>query len=134
MGVGGFTCLNGSIFLLSFHQCIFYLFKVYCFLRNLIFILLFVVQEASKRLIDYISFRIPDDSFSNLTNCIGMARGLMHDLGSIEKGFTSLEAVLLCIPGGYHCVDLSLYKVSIKKFPILMLLCFLNRVILTHRC
>ncbi|KAM7530711.1 hypothetical protein LguiB_034121 [Lonicera macranthoides] len=70
-------------------------------------------QACPKRLVDYVSFRIPDDSFSNLTNCIGMARGLIRDLGSTDKGYnTSLEAVLLCIPYGYHCADLSLYKES----------------------
>lgn len=36
----------------------------------------------------------------------------MHDLDNLEKGYTSLEAVLLCVPDGYHCVDLSLYKES----------------------
>lgn len=36
----------------------------------------------------------------------------MHDLRNGEKGYNSLEAVLLCIPDGYHCVDLSLYKVN----------------------
>lgn len=36
----------------------------------------------------------------------------MHDLSTVKKGYTSLEAVLLSIPDGYHFVDLSLYKVK----------------------
>ncbi|KAK2977122.1 hypothetical protein RJ640_017646 [Escallonia rubra] len=62
--------------------------------------------------IDYVAFRIPDDSFSNFANCIGIVRGFMHQVDSLKKGYTTLEAVLLCVPDGYHCVDLSLYKES----------------------
>lgn len=36
----------------------------------------------------------------------------MHDMSSKKRGHTSLEAVLLSVPAGYHCVDLSLYKVG----------------------
>ncbi|KAK9267431.1 hypothetical protein L1049_009857 [Liquidambar formosana] len=68
-------------------------------------------QAHQHRFIDYISFRIPDES-SDISNCIGIARGFMDDLSSVKKGYTSLEAVLLCVPDGYHCVDLSLYKES----------------------
>jgi anaphase-promoting complex subunit 4 len=32
----------------------------------------------------------------------------MNDLINVKKGYASLEAVLLCVPAGYHCVDLSL--------------------------
>lgn len=70
------------------------------------------VASSHDNLVDYISFRIPDESFSDISNCIGILRGLMHDLRNGEKGCNSLEAVLLCIPDGYHCVDLSLYKES----------------------
>lgn len=63
-------------------------------------------------LLDYISFQIPDDSFSGVSNCIGIVRGFMHDSISVKRGYTSLEAVLLCVPGGYCCADLSLYKVK----------------------
>ncbi|PPS00721.1 hypothetical protein GOBAR_AA19941 [Gossypium barbadense] len=61
--------------------------------------------------IDYISFQIPGDSSSNIANCIGISRRFMHSLSnsSIEES-ASLEAVLLSVPDGYHCVDLSLYK------------------------
>ncbi|CAL5443160.1 unnamed protein product [Camellia sinensis] len=65
-----------------------------------------------QRLVDYISFRIPEDSFSNIRNCIGIARGFMHDFSSVKKGNASLEAVLLSVLDGYHCVDLCLYKES----------------------
>lgn len=63
------------------------------------------------RLVDYIAFRVPDEFSSDIPSSIGIARGFMHDSSCIEKGNTSLEAVLLCIPQGFHCVDLSLYKV-----------------------
>ncbi|KAL7229393.1 hypothetical protein ACSBR2_007991 [Camellia fascicularis] len=69
-------------------------------------------KTHEQRLVDYISFRIPEDSFSNIRNCIGIARGFMHDLSSVKKGNASLEAVLLSVPDGYHCVDLCLYKES----------------------
>lgn len=36
----------------------------------------------------------------------------MHDSSSVNKRYTSLEAVLLGVPAGYYCVDLSLYKVE----------------------
>ncbi|CAL5324651.1 unnamed protein product [Camellia sinensis] len=60
-------------------------------------------RTHEQRLVDYISFRIPEDSFSNIRNCIGIARGFMHDLNSVKKGNASLEAVLLSVPDGYHC-------------------------------
>ncbi|KAL7258558.1 hypothetical protein ACSBR1_004645 [Camellia fascicularis] len=69
-------------------------------------------KTHEQRLVDYISFRIPEDSFSNIRNCIGIARGFMHDLSSVKKGNASLEAVLLSVPDGYHCMDLCLYKES----------------------
>ncbi|KAJ9690302.1 hypothetical protein PVL29_012784 [Vitis rotundifolia] len=69
-------------------------------------------QTCQHRFIDYIAFKVPDESFSDVANCIGIARGFMHDSSSVKKGYTSLEAVLLSVPDGYHCVDLSLYKES----------------------
>ncbi|KAF3451562.1 hypothetical protein FNV43_RR07657 [Rhamnella rubrinervis] len=68
-------------------------------------------QTCQRRLIDYISFQIPDESFSSITNCIGIVRGFTHDW-TAKKGYTSLEAALLSLPDGYQCVDLSLYKES----------------------
>lgn len=67
--------------------------------------------------LDYICFHIPDDSFSGIANCIGIVRGFMHDSSSVKRGYTSLEAVLLGIPVGYYCVDLSLYKVDNLYLP-----------------
>ncbi|PPD67345.1 hypothetical protein GOBAR_DD35774 [Gossypium barbadense] len=68
-------------------------------------------QTHEHGFIDYISFQIPGDSSSNIANCIGISRRFMHSLSnsSIEES-ASLEAVLLSVPDGYHCVDLSLYK------------------------
>ncbi|KAM3701765.1 hypothetical protein ACB098_05G198900 [Castanea mollissima] len=69
-------------------------------------------QTSQNSFIDYISFQIPEESFPEIANCIGIARGFMNDLISVKKGYSSLEAVLLGVPDGYHCVDLSLYKES----------------------
>lgn len=69
-------------------------------------------QNHEQKLIDYVSFRIPDESFSNTKNCIGIIRGFMHESSSVKNGNTSLEAVLLSVPEGYQCVDLCLYKES----------------------
>ncbi|KAL3519652.1 hypothetical protein ACH5RR_017801 [Cinchona calisaya] len=63
-----------------------------------------------QRMTGYLLFKIPDESFSDVSNCIGIARGLTHDFGNSEKGQISLEAVLISVPNGYNCVDLSLYK------------------------
>ncbi|KAG6423682.1 hypothetical protein SASPL_114084 [Salvia splendens] len=63
-----------------------------------------------QRLTDYTSFMVPDETFPNITNCIGVARGLINDTDNLKTGLNSLEVALLCIPDGYHCVDLSQYK------------------------
>ncbi|EEF37696.1 Anaphase-promoting complex subunit, putative [Ricinus communis] len=71
-----------------------------------------VHQTYEQSLVDYICFQVPKEPSSNISNHIGIMRGFMHDLSNIRKGYTSLEAVLLSIPAGYNCVDLSLYKDS----------------------
>ncbi|XP_076927308.1 anaphase-promoting complex subunit 4-like [Bidens hawaiensis] len=58
-------------------------------------------HERKQNFVDYISFILPDESSSDLANCIVVTRCLMNN---------DLEAVLLCVPDGYCCVDLSLYK------------------------
>ncbi|XP_031391478.1 anaphase-promoting complex subunit 4 isoform X1 [Punica granatum] len=68
-------------------------------------------ESERNLLIDYISFQIPDESL-DIGNCIVILRGLMNAPGSRSRGENSLEAILLCIPDGYYCVDLSLYKES----------------------
>ncbi|KAE8732491.1 Anaphase-promoting complex subunit 4 [Hibiscus syriacus] len=67
-------------------------------------------QTPEHGFIDYISFQIPGDSSSNIANCIGISRGFMHSLSNRIEESASLEAILLSVPDGYHCVDLSLYK------------------------
>ncbi|KAL4388460.1 hypothetical protein GQ457_09G001980 [Hibiscus cannabinus] len=67
-------------------------------------------KDASTGFIGYISFQIPGDSSSNIANCIGISRGFMHSLSNRIDESSSLEAILLSVPDGYHCVDLSLYK------------------------
>ncbi|CAH9112273.1 unnamed protein product [Cuscuta epithymum] len=67
-------------------------------------------ETSQHRLIDYISFRVPDSSNSSISNCVGIVRGAILDMGDSDNVHASLEASFLCIPDGYHCVDLSLYK------------------------
>ncbi|XP_054802948.1 anaphase-promoting complex subunit 4 isoform X2 [Prosopis cineraria] len=67
-------------------------------------------QTCQHQFIDYISFKVPDESFTDIENCICIVRGFMHDLECLKKGYNSLEAMLLCVPSDYQCVDLSLYK------------------------
>ncbi|GMN50906.1 hypothetical protein TIFTF001_020066 [Ficus carica] len=69
-------------------------------------------QTSQGRFVDYISFQVPDDSFSNISNCIAIVRNFTHDSIYIKNGYTSSQALLLRVPDGYHCVDLSLYKES----------------------
>ncbi|GAA0164098.1 hypothetical protein LIER_19814 [Lithospermum erythrorhizon] len=56
-----------------------------------------------------ITVRVPEDSFPSIPNCILIARRLLFDLNNAEND-PSIEAALLRLPDGYHCVDLSLYK------------------------
>ncbi|KAK7362944.1 hypothetical protein VNO77_05069 [Canavalia gladiata] len=69
-------------------------------------------STCQNQFIDYISFQVPDECFSDIVNCICIVRGFMHDSYFLKKGYSSLEAVLLCVPADYQCVDLSLYKDS----------------------
>ncbi|XP_056171888.1 anaphase-promoting complex subunit 4-like isoform X1 [Syzygium oleosum] len=70
---------------------------------------------------DYISFQIPDESFVDVTNCLAVVRGLSNDSTNVKQG-RPLEAILLCIPPAYCCVDLALYK----EHQIVMLLNKMN--------
>lgn len=56
--------------------------------------------KEEESFVDYVSFRLPNEASLELANCIVVTRCLMNEL----------EAVLLCVPDGYQCVDLSLYK------------------------
>ncbi|XP_011001129.1 PREDICTED: anaphase-promoting complex subunit 4 [Populus euphratica] len=69
-------------------------------------------QTCQHSFVDHVCFQVPDEPFSDIANCIGVMRGFTHDLNSSKNGCTSLEAVLLYVPAGYECVDLSLYKDS----------------------
>ncbi|KAK7319609.1 hypothetical protein RJT34_04332 [Clitoria ternatea] len=70
-------------------------------------------HPGQSQFIDYISFQVPDECFSDIENCICIVRGFMHDSLCLKKGYRgSLEAVLLCVPVDYQCVDLSLYMDS----------------------
>lgn len=66
---------------------------------------------------DYISFQVPDEAFPDIQNCIGIAKGFKQNSNNQTNDYTSLEAVLLSVPSGYHCVDLSLYKVNTHSLP-----------------
>ncbi|PIA28643.1 hypothetical protein AQUCO_06800069v1 [Aquilegia coerulea] len=67
-------------------------------------------QLSPQWLVDYICFRIPSESFPDMPNSIGIARGFVRNISNAGKDYSSIEAVLLSVPEGYHCVDLSLYK------------------------
>ncbi|XP_073122681.1 anaphase-promoting complex subunit 4 isoform X2 [Henckelia pumila] len=67
-------------------------------------------RTAHQSLTDYTSFIIPDGTFPNITNCIGICRGIVHDLDNVKDHRTSLEAALLRAPDGYDCADISLYR------------------------
>ncbi|XP_071930420.1 anaphase-promoting complex subunit 4 isoform X1 [Coffea arabica] len=67
-------------------------------------------DTCGQRMTGYMLFKIPDESFSDISNCIGIARGLIHDFGNSAMGQLPLEAALFSVPNGYTCVDLSLYK------------------------
>ncbi|XP_020541301.1 anaphase-promoting complex subunit 4 isoform X2 [Jatropha curcas] len=67
-------------------------------------------QTCQHDLIDYICFQVPNEPSSDISNCIGIMRGFTNDPSSLKESYTSLEAILLSIPAGYDCVDLSLYK------------------------
>ncbi|KAL5699236.1 Anaphase-promoting complex subunit 4 [Ranunculus cassubicifolius] len=64
-------------------------------------------EPPHQQLKDYICFRMPDESSLDMSNCIGIARGFVCN-STNDNG--SMEAVLLTVPEGYHCVDLCLYK------------------------
>lgn len=65
---------------------------------------------SQHNLVDYICFKIPDESL-DMVNCFCILRGFANDSSrSFQKRSSSMEAVLLCIPEGYDCVDLYLYK------------------------
>lgn len=96
-------------------------FLLYIWLAALILTVSSLLQDASQAVsshqtcqhsfVDYVCFQVPDEPFSDIANCIGVIRGFTHDLSSSKNGYTSMEAVLLYVPAGYECVDLSLYKV-----------------------
>ncbi|XP_073027137.1 anaphase-promoting complex subunit 4 [Primulina eburnea] len=68
-------------------------------------------HRTVQSLTDYTSFIIPDGTIPNIKNCIGVCRGIMHDLDNIKDlHHTSLEAALLRAPDGYDCADISLYR------------------------
>ncbi|KZV51983.1 hypothetical protein F511_08593 [Dorcoceras hygrometricum] len=67
-------------------------------------------RNVHTSLTDYMSFIIPDGTFPNITNCIGICRGIMHDLDILKDNHTPLEAALLRAPDGYGCADISLYR------------------------
>ncbi|XP_047166127.1 anaphase-promoting complex subunit 4 isoform X1 [Vigna umbellata] len=69
-------------------------------------------QTGQNQFIDYVSFQVPDECFSDIINCLCIVRGFMHDSHCLKKGCSTLEAVLLHVPVDYQCVDLSLYKDS----------------------
>ncbi|XP_068652072.1 anaphase-promoting complex subunit 4 [Aristolochia californica] len=68
--------------------------------------------HISQKIQDYVCFKIPEDSVSDLPSTVGIVRGFAHDYACKNEGHTFSEAALLHIPAGFQCVDLSLYKES----------------------
>ncbi|GER57032.1 anaphase-promoting complex subunit 4 [Striga asiatica] len=67
-------------------------------------------EIPNQGLIDYTCFMVPNETFPNISNCIGIARGLISNLDNFKSGHSSLEIAVLHVPDDYNCVDLSLYK------------------------
>lgn len=63
---------------------------------------------------DYICFKIPDDSM-DMINSIGIIKRFSSHSGTNEEGVSSLQAIVLRVPSGYECIDLSPYKVVIQS-------------------
>lgn len=60
-------------------------------------------QTTSGNLVDYICFKIPDETL-DVVNYICIVKAFAYDSSN------SLKAAVLCIPEGYRCEDMSLYK------------------------
>ncbi|KAL9686111.1 hypothetical protein QQ045_023566 [Rhodiola kirilowii] len=67
-------------------------------------------QSVRDGCIDYISFRLPDESLPDMSNCVGLLRGIVDSSADRRTGYSSLESLLLKIPDNYELVDLSSYK------------------------
>ncbi|CAN1284401.1 Anaphase-promoting complex subunit 4 [Linum perenne] len=67
-------------------------------------------ESNDNDFMDYICFQVPSESLSIEGNYVGIVRGFMHEPRNLKKGSTTLEVVLLSMPTGYTCADLSLYK------------------------
>ncbi|CAM8932803.1 unnamed protein product [Rhodiola kirilowii] len=73
-------------------------------------------QSVRDGCIDYISFRLPDESLPDMSNCVGLLRGIVDSSADRRTGYSSLESLLLKIPDNYELVDLSSYKGSDLPF------------------
>lgn len=69
-------------------------------------------QSHNYHCVDYTSFRVPDGSLPDISNCVGLIRGTVDASSVVNSGYSSLESLLLKIPDGYELVDLSAYKVK----------------------
>ncbi|CAM8926975.1 unnamed protein product [Rhodiola kirilowii] len=69
-------------------------------------------QSVRNGCIDYISFRLPDESLPDMSNCVGLLRGFVDSFADRRTGYSSLESLLLKITDNYELVDLSSYKES----------------------
>ncbi|CAA6671065.1 unnamed protein product [Spirodela intermedia] len=64
---------------------------------------------SGGRHVDYICFKIPDDSM-DMINSIGIIKRFSSQSGTIEEGVSSLQAIVIRVPSDYECIDLSPYK------------------------
>ncbi|KAJ8432144.1 hypothetical protein Cgig2_014305 [Carnegiea gigantea] len=67
-------------------------------------------EMSQEKLMDYIAFKIPEWSSSDVSNCICILRGFMDEVDNARKGYINLDALLLSVSEDFNCVDLSLYK------------------------
>lgn len=79
--------------------------------------------KAQQEFEDYISFKIPNDSLGMSNNIVIIRRLKKHSSDGTPK--SSLQAVILSMPDGFECIDLSLYKVYIYTQQITLINNFL---------
>ncbi|CAA7408172.1 unnamed protein product [Spirodela intermedia] len=68
-----------------------------------------ICYTSGGRQVDYICFKIPDDSM-DMINSIGIIKRFSSQSGTTEEGVSSLQAIVIRVPSDYECIDLSPYK------------------------
>ncbi|CAO2842717.1 unnamed protein product [Amaranthus hypochondriacus] len=63
-----------------------------------------------ERLVDYISFHVPEWTSAHASNYVCILRGVIDESDDTRNRYTTVEALLLSVSKDLNCVDLSLYK------------------------